>query len=648
MNSENIWSVKVGQACHGSEESVNWLTREAEGKVRAYIYRVTLDNDLSDDLTQETLLQMIKSIRNLNEEENFWPWLYRIAQSKVQEHYRDKKRESVASEELFYKDFISRQGDIYQDESVRELIQKDLLKKVMVAMKELKQKQRAVLSLRCFDNLSYAEIANTFNCNEVTARILFYRARKALRRKLSNKGISRNMMIMSLGLFGRLTLSPEASKSIPDEPVSKTSLEVGPATTILSNVFSKQAAAILAIALIIWMLFPRKGSSPVPPPDNPTIPTLNLPFRNEINSLHFTVQVLDGDPNTEGSLSKGAFERWFYYPEGIEGPSFMRMQRYTPDFSEAQCEWLENEQANYYFENGPDIVHITNSRVCWSNLEVRRLPTDSQELIDFIEMVEGESEFDREYFRDVKTGLAASSIDKRFENVASYQTNYEYNTVPLDMYEYKWHEPVNDLIDKRDQMRKRGWTYLRIEGELSGKKITGRARIPFFYNKCKDYPAWISLNIGNEFELIDCGNGAQMRRPGVTVIASYPAGTFLKGLARPWMGMHAADTIRRDAAEKRIWFFSEWDEKQENVIITLFDKENKDGTNIIYTVSYENDIIQNIIFTSGQDITGTLEFTYLQDLDKETPELKEPLITETSIQENPEILWIMDLSEGKL
>ena len=78
MNSEQLWSVKVGQARQGSEESVSWLTRQAQGKIRAYIYRVTLDDDLSDDLTQETLLQMIKSIRNLNEQENFWPWLYRI------------------------------------------------------------------------------------------------------------------------------------------------------------------------------------------------------------------------------------------------------------------------------------------------------------------------------------------------------------------------------------------------------------------------------------------------------------------------------------------------------------------------------------------------------------------------------------------
>ena len=648
MGNDQNWNVIVGQACHGSEESVNWLTKQAEGKIRAYIYRVTLDNDLSDDLTQETLLQMIKSIKNLQEEENFWPWMYRIAQSKVQEHYRSKKRETTVTGDIFYNDFLSHRGDIYQDESIRELLQQDLLKKVMVAMKELKQKHRAVLSLRCFDNLSYAEIADTFDCNEVTARILFYRARKALRKKLSNKGISKNMMIMSLGLFGRLTLSPEASSSIPDKPLSKASLKVGPTATILGNVLTKKTAAILAIVLIALMLLLKKDSSPVATRDNPTIPTLNLPFRNEISSLHYTVQVLDGDPNADGSLSKGAFERWFYFPEGVDGPMFIRMQRYNPDFSGKQCAWLENEQASYYYNCDVDTVYISNSHYCWSNLKVRRLPTDSQELINFIKEVEGEPDFERQYFRDEKTGLVINSNDNRFENITAYQTDYEYNTVPLKTFEYKWDEPVESVVDERDQMRKRGWGYYRIEGELDGKKITGRARVPFFYNKCKEYPAWISIDIGGEIELVDCSQGAEMRNANGDVIASYPAGTFLKGLARPWMGMHVADVIRRDAANKRIWFFSEWKDNEEDVVITLFDKENKSDTNIIYTISYENDIIDNIIFTSGEDITGSLDFTYLQDLDKETPEFKEPVLTETSQTSNPETLWIMDMAKGKL
>jgi RNA polymerase sigma-70 factor (ECF subfamily) len=652
MSNEQLWNAEIRQARRGSEESVNWLTRQAQERVRAYIFRVTLDNDLTDDLPQDTLLQMIRSIRQLKDEESFWPWLYRIAQNKIQEHYRSKKRETLISENLFYDDILSRRGDLYRDESLRELIKQDLLKKVMIAMKQLKQQHRAILSLRCFDNLSYAEIADTIDCNEMTARILFYRARKALRKKLSNQGISKNLMLMSLGLFGRLTLPPNVSSSVPSGPVSKISVQVGPAAAILSALSSKKAA-VLAIAIVILLTFLlRRDYSSLPPFVKSTTSSIIIPARNEINSLHFTVQILDSDPNADGSLSKGAYERWFYFPEGIDGPAFMRMQRYTADLSEKLCAWLENGDASYYYNSDSHTVYITNSRVCWSNLKVRRLPTDSEEFINFLREVEGEPDAYREYIRDEKTGLVTSSVDYRFVNAFSYKTDYEFNTIGPELFQYKWDEPVSDFVDQRDQMHKRGWTYFRIDGQLNGKKVTGKGRIPFVYKTCKEYPAWLKIDIDGELEILDCQYGAQLKKADEQIIENYPSGTFLKGLSRSWMGFHSADVVRRDAVEKQIWFFSEWDEKEENVIITLFDKKSQNGTKIIYTIDYENDIIENMLFMSGTDTKGYFEFTYFQNIADETSdEFTEPEVSKTSynmIQESPGILWLINLAEGRL
>ena len=643
MNSENLWSLKVGQACQGSEESVNWLTQQAEGKVRAYIYRVTLDNDLSDDLTQETLLQMIKSIRNLNEEENFWPWLYRIAQSKIQEHYRSKKRETAIAGDSFYKDLLSRRGDIYQDESLRDLLQQDLLKKVMVAMKELKQNHRAILSLRCFDNLSYAEIADTFDCNEVTARIMFYRARKALRKKLSNKGISGNMMIMSLGLFGRLTLSPETSTQIPDEPISKASLKVGPAATILGNVFSKRTAAILAVAIILFLLLSGRDS-------NIITSGLVLPQRNEIYSLHFTMNFQNNTPGA-GSQSRGAYEQWYYFPEGVDGPMYMRMQRWDPNTGAKLCTWLDNEHGNYYYDPGVRTLYQWNRRVRWASLKVRRLPSDSAEFANFISKVEGELPFDTTYNRDEKTGMLIDSVDHRLTfNAPEYLTKYEYNTLDKKPFEVDFPFALHES-DLRDEMHKRGWTYFNIEGELDGKQITGKGRIPFIFDTCKKYPAWLSINVGNELEIVDCNSGAFIRHLDNGNITLYPAGTFFKGMLRPWTGLHTMDAVRRDAVEQRIWYFTELSEDKSDAIITLYNPDKENSTDMIYTIDVEHDIIEEIIVTIGTDITGSLKFSYLNDINNVMDEYTEPTIPaniNADVQELPGILWITDLSHGEL
>jgi len=642
MNSENVWSVKVGQARLGSEESVNWLTQQAEGKVRAYIYRVTLNNDLSDDLTQETLLQMIKSIGNLNEEENFWPWMYRIAQSKIQEHFRSKKRETAIAGDSFYKDFLSRREDIYQDESMRDILQKDLLKKVMVAMKDLKQKHRAVLSLRCFDNLSYAEIADTFNCNEVTARILFYRARKALRKKLSNNGISGNLMIMCLGLFGRLTLTPDTSSLTPDDPISKTTLKVGPAATILGNVFSKRTAAILTAAIVLFLLLSGKGNRVLP--SGPV-----LPQRNDIFSLHFTMNFQNNNPGA-GSQSRGAYEQWYYFPEGVEGPMYMRMQRWDPNTGDKLCTWLNNEHGNYYFDPGSRTLYQWNRRIRWASLKVRRLPSDSADFANFISKVEGELPSDTTYKRDRKTGMLIDSVDHRlYFNAPDYLTTYEYNT--LDMEPFKNNFPLAIRVDdQRDEMHKRGWTYFNIEGELGGKQITGKGRIPFIYDTCKEYPAWLSINVGNELEIVDCDSGAYVRQISNGDTTFYPAGTFFRGMSRPWTGLHTMDAVRRDAVEQRVWFFTELSEDKSDAIITLYNPDEENSTDMVYTIDVEHDIVEEILVTIGTDIIGSLEFSYLNEIDNVMDEYIEPVIpshTNPELDTLPGILWITNLSHGE-
>ena len=646
MGNEQIWSTNVGQARRGSEESVNWLTRQAEDRVRAYIFRVTLDNDLTDDLTQETLLQMIKSIRKLKDEESFWPWLYRIAHSKIQEHYRGKKRETLISEDSFFDNVLSNRGELYHDESLHEMNQRDLLKKVMGAMKQLKQQHRAVLSLRCFDNLSYAEIANTFDCNEVTARILFYRARKALRKRLSSQGISGNMMLLCIGLFGRLTISPKASLSVPSGPVSKASIQVGPTATILGNIFSKRTA-ILAIAAIILLMF-LQGR------DNQNIPVLpavpSLPQRNEIYSLHFTMNFQDNNPGA-GSLSRGAYEQWYYFPDGIDGPMYMRMQRWDPNTGEKLCAWLNNEHGNYYYESGSRVLYQWNRRIRWSSLKVRRLPSDSAEFADFISRVECELPVDTTYLRDEKTGMLISSVDHRLTfNAPEYLTTYEYNS--LDMEPFKKHFPMAiKEIDQRDEMHKRGWTYFRVEGELDGKKITGKGRVPFIYDTLKDYPAWLTFNVADEFEIADCNSGAYVKRLNDGDTRFYPTGTFFRGLARQWTGLHTMDAVRRDAAEQKVWFFTELSEDKSDAIITLYDRQNKDSTNMVYVIDVEEDIVEEILFTEGKDIVGSLTFTYLQDIDNVGDEFTEPVIqtnTYTDLHKLPGILWLIELSHGGL
>ena len=157
----------VRQALKGRREALGQLARSVQGRVFAYIYRVTLSRDLAEDLTQEVLLTMVSSLGDLKDPNRFWPWLYRIAQSKIQQHFRAKQRHPIAPESRVYEDMVARRADRHEYDGLRRLIHKDLVKKTLGAMRRLDAQYRAVLALRCFDQLSYGDIALTMDCSEV-------------------------------------------------------------------------------------------------------------------------------------------------------------------------------------------------------------------------------------------------------------------------------------------------------------------------------------------------------------------------------------------------------------------------------------------------------------------------------------------------
>ncbi len=637
MAEEQTWTKLVELAQQGHEDSMNKLARGVKGRLCAYIYRVTLDHDLTQDLSQEVLLQMVKSLNRLDNAERFWPWLYRVTQSKIQQHYKTRKRKVSVTKSAAYEEHLSRQSDYHQDDGMRVLAQKELSKKVMVAMKQIKQQYRAVLSLRCFEQLSYSDIAVTMQCTEVRARVLFFRAKQALKKQLTHQGLSKGLLLMCLGVFGKLTAPAEAASSTVT--VSAASTKVGLTAAIIATISTKLGVATMTAAAVGLV---GVGSISV-------LSESPLPQRPEVKSLHYTTQLRNYDTGAQSSLSKGAYEQWFYFPDGIDGPAFFRMQRWNPQQKEKLCAWLQNGEGNYYYSSGENKIHINNYRVFWSSLKVCRLPTDTQEFTDFLTQVEGDVR-GVDYDRDRHTGLLANAVDKRFADARNFRTNYSYNTLDEEQFQYNWSDDVA-IVDGRDQMHKRGWTYFRINGQINSQNISGRGQIPFVYDASSEHPAWMTLNIGEKLEVIDSKNVAYLRLAEKTVPETYSGGSFFQGLGQPWMGIHTIDIVRRDAVAKRLWFKTEPSKNKKDIIVTVYQENEPVKTALVYTIDWEKDVIKNIRFDVEGRTKGSLNFSYLQDIENIGDEFVEPAISDNppdDAQKNPETLWLIRLAQGNL
>jgi RNA polymerase sigma-70 factor (ECF subfamily) len=162
---QNISPGLIHEAQLGNQESMDRLAELAKERLFGYIYRLTLNYDLTQDLLQETILFMIQSINQLEHVDEFWHWMFRTALGKVQHHYRELKRRRIFERSKSEQMNIHHCVTANYEDGLTELLRKELSDVAFKAMNRLQLKYRNVLVLRCFENLAYSEIAEVMNCS---------------------------------------------------------------------------------------------------------------------------------------------------------------------------------------------------------------------------------------------------------------------------------------------------------------------------------------------------------------------------------------------------------------------------------------------------------------------------------------------------
>ncbi len=194
-----------------------------------------------------------------------------------------------------------------------------------------------------------------------------------------------------------------------------------------------------------------------------------------------------------------------------------------------------------------------------------------------------------------------------------------YNVMDEDYFQSDWPKDT-PTKDERDVMHRRGWTYFKITGQINGEEVRGGGRVPFVYSASRRHWPWVVLKAGENI---------------VNEVS-------FAGLSRPWMGLHTVDTIRRDAAQKRIWFETRYNKSSGKALVAL---KTKDGR-IVYTIDMEKDVVESITFSG--DTGGQLQFDYLQEIDGIGREFAEPRREARLTESSEGMLWLLRLVESKL
>ncbi len=142
--------------------------------VNKYLFCLSHNNDISEELTQETFYKAVKKINTYKGECKMAVWLCQIAKNLWYDECR-KNKKVINTEEKY---LINVQAlDTVEEQVIANDEKISLYKK----MQTLDDKTREVMYLRITGELSFKEIGIILNKTENWARVTFYRGKNQLK-----------------------------------------------------------------------------------------------------------------------------------------------------------------------------------------------------------------------------------------------------------------------------------------------------------------------------------------------------------------------------------------------------------------------------------------------------------------------------------
>ena len=152
--------------------------RRTAGSVWSYLFRMTGDSAVADDLLQKTFFRFLRANPTLASEEHMRRWIFRTATNLAFDHFRETKRER-AHLGTAVADLVSASAE------PRDALRHDMMK----TFAQLKPRERALLWLAHVEEADHEDISEALGVKTGSVKVLLFRARKRLGEMLKKKGL---------------------------------------------------------------------------------------------------------------------------------------------------------------------------------------------------------------------------------------------------------------------------------------------------------------------------------------------------------------------------------------------------------------------------------------------------------------------------
>lgn len=164
------------RAADGDIAAFEEIYRQSCGFVYTLAMRITHNSFDAADVTQEVFIKIHRNLKSFGFRASFKTWVYRIAVNTAINHYRRTAKER--RRHVSIDDVAPREVSVEPQEAEFRL--QDSREKLQPLLERLGPDQRAVITLREIEGLSYEEIARALSIPINTVRSRLKRARQTL------------------------------------------------------------------------------------------------------------------------------------------------------------------------------------------------------------------------------------------------------------------------------------------------------------------------------------------------------------------------------------------------------------------------------------------------------------------------------------
>lgn len=154
----------------GVNEAFDEFLNRYKDRVFTYIYHIVKDEDIANDIFQDTFVKVISMLHQKRYQENgkLIAWVTRIAHNLIIDHFRQLKSENITSTDQEEIDFYNRK-DLCEENIEDFLICSQINADIRRLINTLPAPQREVLVMRFYKDMSFKEIAESTGVSINTA-----------------------------------------------------------------------------------------------------------------------------------------------------------------------------------------------------------------------------------------------------------------------------------------------------------------------------------------------------------------------------------------------------------------------------------------------------------------------------------------------